>query len=330
MKLSRRRFLHRLAGAAAVLPAISHVATAQSYPSRPLTMIVPFPAGGATTTLAHILAEHMKETLGQPIVVENIGGAGGSIGVSRSARAAPDGYSLSFGNWASHVGAGAVYPVAYDALTDFEPVARVADTPLWVVARKNLPANDLKELIAWLKANPDKAAAATVGPGSGSHLCGIYLQNNTGTRFQFVPYRGGSPAIQDLVAGQVDMMCDMSSNSLPHVRTGQIKALAVMAKSRWFGAPDVPTVDEMGVPGLYISFWHGLWVSKGTPRDIVAKLNGAVVQALADPTVRQRFVDQGQDVPTREQQTPEALASYHKAEIDKWWPIIKAANIKGE
>ncbi len=199
-----------------------------------------------------------------------------------------------------------------------------------MVAKNALPAKDLKELIAWLKANPDKASAATVGPGSGSHLCGIYLQNNTGTRFQFVPYRGGAPAMQDLVAGQVDMMCDMSSNSLPHVRAGQIKALAVMAKSRWFAAPDIPTVDEMGVPGIYVSFWHGLWVPKGAPTDVVAKLSGAVVKALADPVVRQRFADQGQEIPPRDQQTPAALAAYHKADIEKWWPIIKAANIKAE
>src|SRR5262245_37265170 len=280
-------------------------------------MIVPFPAGGGTTTLARILAEHLKQTLGQPIVVENVGGAGGSIGVGRSVRAAPDGYSLSFGNWASHVGAGAVYPVVYDVLADFEPVAKVADTPLWVVARKNLPANDLQELIAWLKANPEKASAATVGPGSGSHLCGIYIQNNTGTRFQFVPYRGGGPAIADLVSAQVDFMCDQSSNSLPNVRGGHIKALAVMAQSRWFGAPDVPTVDEAGMPGLHISFWHGLWVPKGTPKDIVAKLNGAVAAALADATVRQRFRDQGQEVPPRDQQTPDALAAYLLAKCKK-------------
>ena len=326
--MQRRRFLQHLAGAAAAIAAVPRIASARAYPSRPLTMVVPFPAGGATTTLARVLAEHLKETLGQPVVVENVAGAGGSIGVARSARAAPDGYSLSFGNRASHVGAGAVYPVAYDVLADFEPVSRVADTPLWVVARKDLPAKDLKELITWLKAHPDKASAATVGPGSGSHLCGIYLQNNTGTRFQFVPYRGGAPAIADLVGGQVDIMCDMSSNSLPQVRAGQIKALAVMAKLRWFGAPDVPTVDETGVPGVYISFWHALWVPKGTPRTMITTLNAAVVTALADPTVRQRFSDQGQGVPPRDQQTPEALAVYHKAEIEKWWPIIKAANIK--
>jgi tripartite-type tricarboxylate transporter receptor subunit TctC len=272
-------------------------AAAQVYPSRPITVIVGFPPGGATTLLARILAEHMKETLGQPIVVENVPGAGGSLSVNRVVRAAPDGYTLSFGNWASHVGAGAVYPVTYDVFTDLEPIARVADTPLWMVARKNLPAKDLRELITWLKANPDKASAATVGPGSGSHLCGIYLQNNTGVRFQFVPYRGGAPAMQDLVSGQVDMMCDMSSNSLPWVRNGQIKALAVMAKSRWFGAPDAPTVGEMGVPGIYVSFWRGLWAPKGTPKDIIGKLSDATVKALADPTVRKRFADQGQVIP---------------------------------
>lgn len=314
--------------AVAILTASMETTSAQPYPSRPITIVVPFPAGGATNTLARILAEHMKTSLGQTIIVENVPGAGGSIGVGRVARAAADGYMLNFGNWASNVGAGAVYPVQYDVLSDFEPIARVADTPLWIVARKDLPAKDLKELIAWLKANPDKASAATVGPGSGSHLCGIYLQNSTGTRFQFVPYRGGAPAIQDLVAGQVDMMCDMSSNSLPFMRNGQIKALGVMAKTRWFGAPEVPTVDEMGVPGVYVSFWHGLWAPKGTPKDALAKLNAAVVAALVDPTVRQRFADQGQEIPPRDQQTPDALAAYHKADIDRWWPIIKAANIK--
>jgi tripartite-type tricarboxylate transporter receptor subunit TctC len=305
-------------------------AAAEDYPSRPITVVVPFPAGGGTDRLARVLAEQMKVELGQAVIVEDVGGAGGSLGVARVAHATPDGYTLVFGNWASNVGSGAVYPVDYDLLKDFEPIARIADAPLWLVARKNFPANDLREAIAWLKANPGKATAATVGVGSGSHLCGIYLQNALGVTFQFIPYRGGAPASQDLIAGNVDMMCDFSSNSLPFVRSGQIKALVVMARQRWFGAPDVPTVDEMGVPGLYVSFWHGLWAPKGTPKDIVAKLNGAVVQALADAAVRKRFADQGQEIPPRDQQTPEALAAYQKADIEKWWPLIKAAGIKGE
>jgi tripartite-type tricarboxylate transporter receptor subunit TctC len=304
------------------------VATAQTYPSRPITLIVPFPAGGATTTLARILTEHMKNTLGQPIIVENVGGASGSIGTARVARAVPDGHTLSFGNWASHVGSGAMYPLQFDLHTDLEPVAFLANSPLWVVARNTFPARDLNEFIAWLKANPDKASAATVGVGAGSHMCGIYIQNITGTKFQFVPYRGGAPAIQDLVAGQVDFMCDFAGNSLPVARGGQIKPYAVMAKTRWFAAPDVPTFEEKGIKGLEMSFWHGLWAPKGTDKTIVEKLNGAVRKALADPTVKQRYVDMGQELPTPEQQTPEALALFHKAETDKWWPIIKAANIK--
>jgi tripartite-type tricarboxylate transporter receptor subunit TctC len=303
-------------------------ARAQDYPSRPITMIVPFPAGGATTTLARILSEHMKTTLGQTIVIENVGGASGSIGTARAARAQPDGYTLSFGNWASHVGSGAMYPLPFDLLKDLEPIAFVANSPLWIVARNGFPARDLKEFIAWLKANPDKATAATVGVGSGSHMCGIYLQNSTGTRFQFVPYRGGAPAMQDLVGGQVDFMCDFAGNSLPNARSGQIKPYAVMAKSRWFAAPDVPTFEEMGIKGLEMAFWHGLWAPKGTEPAIVAKLNGAVRAALADPLVQRRYIDMGQELPAPAQQTPEALARHHKAEIDKWWPIIKAANIK--
>ena len=329
MKCPRRQFLHLAAGAAA-LPALLQIASAETYPTRPITMIVPFPAGGTSTTLARILAEHMSRSLGQPVIIENVSGAGGTIAVTRVARAAPDGYSISFGQWTTHVGASVVYPVKYDVLKDLEPVALLADNPLWIVAKNAFPAKDLTELVAWLKANPGKASAGTVGSGSGSHLCGIYFQNVTGTRFQFVPYRGGTPAMQDLVGGQIDLMCDQAANSLPMVRSGQIKAYAVMAKDRWFAAPDIPTVDEFGLPGLYISHWSGMWVPKGTPRDTITTLNSAVVSALADPIVRQRFAEQGQQIPPPDQQTPEALAIYHKAEIEKWWPIIKAANIKAE
>jgi len=322
----------RRIGLAAAMLALAGVATvqAQSYPSRPLTMIVGFPAGGATNTLARILAEYMKSSLGQPIIVENVAGASGTIGTTRAARAAPDGYTLSFGNWASHVGSGAMYPLSFDLLSDLEPVAFLANSPLWVVAKTGFPARDLKEFIAWLKANPGKASAATVGVGSGSHMCGIYIQNVTGTKFQFVPYRGGAPAMQDMVAGQVDFMCDFAGNSLPNARSGQIKPYAVMAKARWFAAPEVPTFEEMGISGLEMSFWHGLWAPKGTDKAIIARLNAAVRAALADPTVKQRYIDMGQEMPAPDQLTPEALARHHKAEIDKWWPIIKAANIKAQ
>jgi tripartite-type tricarboxylate transporter receptor subunit TctC len=322
----------RRIGLAAAMLALAGVATvqAQSYPSRPLTMIVGFPAGGATNTLARILAQYMKSSLGQPIIVENVAGASGSIGTTRAARAAPDGYTLSFGNWASHVGSGAMYPLSFDLLSDLEPVAFLANSPLWVVAKNGFPARDLKEFIAWLKANPGKASAATVGVGSGSHMCGIYIQNVTGTKFQFVPYRGGAPAMQDMVAGQVDFMCDFAGNSLPNARSGQIKPYAVMAKARWFAAPEVPTFEEMGISGLEMSFWHGLWAPKGTDKAIIARLNAAVRAALADPTVKQRYIDMGQEMPAPDQLTPEALARHHKAEVDKWWPIIKAANIKAQ
>jgi tripartite-type tricarboxylate transporter receptor subunit TctC len=302
----------------------------QVYPSRPVTIIVPVPPGGVADPIARILAERMSATLGQPIVIENVSGAGGSIGVGRAARAAPDGYTISIGNWLSHVGASAVYPVQYDVLKDFEPVSLLTISPVLVIAKNSFPANDLKEFIAWLKANPDKASAATVGAGSAAHVSGVYFQKYTDTRFQFVPYRGGGPAMQDLVAGQVDLQFAEGTTSLPAVRSHQVKTFAVMAPTRWFATPDVPTVDELGVPGLYLSFWHGFWVPKGTPKEIIARLDAAVVDALADAAVRKRLTDIGQEIMPREQQTPEALAKYHKAETDKWWPLIKAANIRGE
>jgi tripartite-type tricarboxylate transporter receptor subunit TctC len=328
-QMRRHKFITLLGAVVISLAAIASV-SAQVYPSRPITMVVPFPAGGPTDAIARIVAEGMRKSLGQPIIVENASGAGGSIGVGRVARAAPDGYSLSIGQWTSHVGASAVYPVQYDVLNDFDPVSLLSDAPLWIIARNTYPATDLKELVASIKAAPGKVSAATLGPGSGSHLGGIYFQNQTGARLQFVPYRGGAPAHQDLVAAQVDLMCDLIGSSLSLVRSGRLKAYGVMAKTRWFAAPDVPTVDEMGIAGLYMSLWHALWVPKSTPQAIISKLNAAVVDALADPAVRQRFADVGQEVFPGEQQTPEALRARHKAEIEKWWPIIKAANIKAE
>jgi tripartite-type tricarboxylate transporter receptor subunit TctC len=303
---------------------------AQTYPSHPVTLIVPFPAGGPTDTLARILSEGMRSTLGETIIIENVTGAGATIGVARAAQAAPDGYTLSIGNWTSHVGTGALYPVHYDLLKDFAPVSLLTFAPLMIVGKNALPATDAKELIAWLKANPDKASAVSVGAGSAAHICGIYFQDKTGTRFQFVPYRGGAPAMQDLVGGQIDLMCAEASQTLTYVRNGKIKAFAVMSATRWPALPDVPTMDEVGVPGMYISFWHGLWVPKGTPPNVIARLNSAVVAALGDGNVRRRLTELGQVIASREQQTPEALAAYHRAEIEKWWPIIKAANIKVE
>ena len=305
-------------------------AIAQPFPSRVITIVVPLPPGGATDTLARTLADHMKGTLGQTIVVENVPGAGGTLAVGRVARAPGDGYTLSLGNWATHVASAATYPVQYDILKDLVPVAKLADTPLWIVTKKALPVKDLKELIAWIKSNQEKASAGIVGFGSGGHICGLTFQKATGTHYQFIPYRGGAPAMKDLVGGQIDFMCDMAANSLPQARAGNIKPMAVMSNTRWFAAPDVPTAEEMGVPGVAVSLWHGIWASKGTPKDVVAKLNAAVVAALADPVVQKRFKDQGHEVAPREQQTPEGFAAFHKAEVEKWWPFIKSAGIKAQ
>jgi tripartite-type tricarboxylate transporter receptor subunit TctC len=303
-------------------------ALAQTYPTHPVTLVVPFPPGGPTDTTARVMADHMKTTLGQTVVVENVTGAGGTIGMTRVARAEPDGYTLVIGQWTTHVGAGAIYPLQFHVLHDFEPVSLLTSSPLWIVGKNDLPAKDLKELITWMKANPGKASVATIGAGSAAHMCMVYFHNNTGTSSQFVPYRGGAPAMQDLVANQVDLGCLEASQTLGHYRGGKIKVFAVMAKSRFFPAPDVPTVDEAGAPGLHFPFWHGLWLPKGTPKDIVAKLNAAVVAAFADPAVRKRFADLGMEIPPREQLTTEALYRHHQAEIEKWWPIIKSANIK--
>jgi tripartite-type tricarboxylate transporter receptor subunit TctC len=316
--------------AAALLAGLVGSAQAQPYPSRPITFVVPFAAGGPTDTLARILTERMRVPLGQTVIIENATGAAGSIGVGRVARAAPDGYTVSIGHWSTHVVNGAIYALPYDLLADFDPVALLPANPQLIVTKTSVPAKDLKELIDWLKQNQEKISAGTAGAGSASHVSGAYLQSITGTRFPFIPYRGTGPAIQDLIAGQLDIMVDQSSNSLPHVRNGKLKAYAVTAKSRLPSAPDIPSVDEAGMPGFYISVWHGLWVPKGTPKEAIEKLTAAVQETLADPAIRARLTELGQDIPPREQQTPEGLAAHHKAEIEKWWPIIKAANIKGE
>jgi tripartite-type tricarboxylate transporter receptor subunit TctC len=307
-----------------------NTALSQAYPSRPITLIVPYPAGGPTDSLARLLTEHMRVSLGQSIVIENVTGAGGSIGVGRVARAAPDGYTFGIGQVSSNTFNGAVYKLPYDLLKDFEPIALLTIAPMWMIGRASLPPNNINELIAWLRANGDTATAAAIGMGSASHLCGLYFQNHTGTRFSFVPYRGAAPANQDLIAGQIDLFCPEASNSLPLVRGGKVKAFAVLSQTRWTAAPDIPTMDEAGVPGVYIPFWHGFWAPRGTPNDAIAKLNAATVAALSHPTLRHRLIELGQEIPPREQLSPEALGAFQKSEIEKWWPIIRAANIKAE
>jgi tripartite-type tricarboxylate transporter receptor subunit TctC len=325
----RRQFLH-LAGGAAALPAVSRIAWAQTYPTQPITIVVPFAPGGATDVIGRILAERIAASVGKPVIVENTTGAGGNIGVGRVARATPNGYTLGIGQTGSHVLNGAAYALPYDLIKDFEPVGLISITPFMLVARNGIPAKDLKEFITWLKANPDRASQGTVGPGSMPHVGGLLFQKQSGTRYQFIPYRGAAPALQDLVAGNIDMMITDPTTSLSQVRAGRAKAYAVAAKTRLALAPDIPTVDEAGLPGFYASLWHGLWFPKGTPNDITVKLNAVVMAALNDPAVRARLADVGQEVFPRDQQTPEALAAYQKAEIEKWWPIIKEAGIKGE
>jgi tripartite-type tricarboxylate transporter receptor subunit TctC len=326
--ISKRTLL--LALAAAALGFAAHPVAAQTFPSRPVTLVVPFPAGGPMDVVGRVLAERMRDSLGQPVVIENIGGASGSIGVGRVARAPGDGYTIVIGNWATFVVNGAIYSLQYDLIKDFEPVGLITTQPYLVVARKMLPADDLKGLITWLKANPDKASQGTSGAGTPAHVAGVFFQKETGTHFQFVPYRGLGPAMQDLVAGQIDLIFDSPVGSLPQIRAGTVKAYAVMAKQRAAAAPEIPTVDEAGLPGMYMSSWYGVWAAKGTPPAIVGKLNTAVTSALADTKTRERIADLGQEIAPPELQNPQALGAFQKAEIAKWWPILKEMGIKGE
>jgi tripartite-type tricarboxylate transporter receptor subunit TctC len=304
-------------------------AAAQTYPARPVTVVVPFSAGGTLDVVSRIVTERMRHILGQPVVIENIVGAAGNIGVGRVARAAPDGYTLISGHWGTHVVNGASYELAYDLRTAFEPISMTTSGRQVIAAKKAVPANDLKDFVAWLRANPDKALLGTTGAGAGQ-VNAFFFQKMTGTRIQFVSYRGLAPAVQDLVSGHIDMMISSASDIVPQVRAGTIKAYAVADKRRLTTASDIPTVDEAGLPGFYTQMWNGLWAPARTPKDVIAKLNAAVVDALADPVVRKRLAELGQEIPPREQQTPQALAAFHKAEIEKWWPIVKAAGIKAE
>jgi tripartite-type tricarboxylate transporter receptor subunit TctC len=326
MKLARRTFL-QLAGAAGAAPALPRIAMAQAFPSRPITMIVPFPAGGPADAPGRVVAERMHGSLGQPVIIENVGGAAGSIGTGRVAHARPDGFTIVLGNASTHVMNAAFYSLAYDVVGDFAPISPLVTTPLVLFARKTMPAKDLRELIDWLKANPGKASAgfATVA----FQVVNLFFQRETGTRFALIPYRGTAPGMQDLAAGQIDLYFT-TPLQLPLVRAGSMKAYAVTSDTRLALAPDLPTFAEMGLPSLSFSNWYGLFAPKGTPRDIIGKLDAAVVEALADPAVQTRLVNFGYDVFPRERQTAQALLALQKSDAEKWWPIIKAANLRGE
>jgi tripartite-type tricarboxylate transporter receptor subunit TctC len=326
MTLPRRQFL-QLSGAAVAAPALVRTAAAESFPSRPITMIVPFPAGGNVDVTGRVLADRMRASLGQPVIVENVAGANGSIGVGRVARARPDGYTIDLGFLGGHVQNGALYALQYDVLNDFQPISPLVATPYVIFARKTLPANDLGELIAWLKANSDKATAATVTVGV--QLITALFQKETGTHFAVVPYRGTAQAMQDLVGGQIDMSFDLPVQ-LSLMRAGSVKAYAVTSKTRLAAAPDIPTVAEIGLPALSSSTWFGFFAPKGTPMDVIGRLNAATVEALADPAVQSRFAALGLEIFPRDQQTPEALDALVKADARKWWPIIRQSGIRAE
>ncbi len=307
---------------------ISSAAAAENYPSHPVTVIVPFSAGGPSDAMMRILAERMKVSLGETILIENVTGAGGSLGVGRTVRSAPDGYTIGFGHLGTNVANGAIYKLGYDLVADLEPVVLLPSNPMIIVSKNAVPAKSLKELLEWLKSRPVPAAAGTAGAGSGSHIAGLYFENATGIKLQYVPYRGTGPALNDLVAGQIDIIVDQLSNSINQVRAGTIRGYAVTDSKRAAQASDIPTVDEAGLPGFHMTLWSGLWVPKGTPKEIVAKLNTAAVEALSDPAVRKQLENLGLQMTPLDQLSPQALGDWQKAEIAKWWPMIKAANVK--
>jgi tripartite-type tricarboxylate transporter receptor subunit TctC len=320
--------MRRLVVAVLAMLAFTGVAFAQNYPSHPITIIVPFSAGGPSDAMARILAERMKTSLGETILIENVTGAGGSIGVGRAVRSPPDGYTISFGHLGTHVANGAIYKLGYDLVADLEPVVLLPSNPMIIVSKNAVPAKSLKELLEWLKSRPTPPTAGTAGAGSGSHIAGLYFEKVAGIQLQYVPYRGTAPALSDLVAGQIDIIVDQTSNSISQVRAGTIRAYAVTDAKRVASAPDVPSVDEAGLPGFHMTLWSGLWVPKGTPKEIVAKLNAAAVEALNDPAVIKQLENLGLQMPPKDQLSPEALGAWQKAEIAKWWPVIKAADVK--
>jgi tripartite-type tricarboxylate transporter receptor subunit TctC len=314
----------------AALIAFGVAARAENFPSRPITIIVPFAAGGPSDAMARILAERMRQSLGQAVVIENVTGAGGSIGVGRAARAAADGYTISFGHLGTHVCNGAIYKLNYDLVDDLEPVALLPSNPMIIVSKNDVPAKSLAELLAWLKSKAQPATAGTAGAGSGSHIAGLYFEQAAGVKLQFVPYRGTAPALNDLVAGQIDIIVDQTSNSINQVRAGTIRAYAITQQTRLTQAPEVPTVDEAGLPGFHMTLWSGLWVPKGTPKEIVARLNAAAEEALNDSAIQKQLENLGLQMPAGDKSTPEALGTWQKAEIAKWWPLIKAAGVKAD
>jgi len=312
---------------AALITATAH---AETYSSRPVTMVVGFPPGGPTDAVARILASGMQAPLGQPVVIENITGAGGTIATARVVHANPDGYTIGIGNWTSHVGSPAIFDIQYDVLKDLQPIALVAAAPLWIIGKNDLPAHSVAELVSWLRSHPSSVSFATVGAGSGAHICGLYFAQKLGLHFQFVPYRGAGPIIQDMIAGHIDLSCLDTSSTIADVEAGKFKAFVIMSEKRTSQSPETPTMAETGAPGASVSFWHGLWATSGTPQAVVDRLAAAVNGALADPQVRKRLEAVGQVIAPREDQTPAALASFHKAEIDKWWPLVRAAGIKSD